>query len=172
MSFAVLRIPEWLAIASFPEATSRPSHAASTFSARISRVPPGTESASATHEIDPFWTPCEPAARTSERQRASRYSIDFPSDSPISASEPPPDVKRTLTPRDAYADARNAFDHGVSSPSAKTRSVPYTDSVSAYVTRPRIASRRFSRSSTAHCVSTPARSVCEPTRIASALSGA
>jgi len=54
ISFAVLRISEWLAIASFPEATSRSSHAASTFSASTSRVPPGTESASATHEIDPF----------------------------------------------------------------------------------------------------------------------
>jgi hypothetical protein len=83
------------------------------------------------HEIDPFCTPCDPAARTSDRQRASRYSIDLPSDSPISASEPPPDVKRTLIPRDAYAEPRNAFDHGVSSPSTNTGSVPYTDSVSA-----------------------------------------
>src|SRR5207247_6065363 len=106
ISFAVLRIAEWLEIASFPEATSRSSQAASTFSARISRVPPGTESTRATHEIEPFWTPCEPAARTSERQRASRYSIDLPSDSPINASEQQPDVNRTLTPRDAYADAR------------------------------------------------------------------
>ena len=72
MSFAVLRISEWLAIASLPEATSRSSHAAITFSASTSRVPPGTESASAMHEIDPFWTPCDPAARMSERQRASR----------------------------------------------------------------------------------------------------
>jgi hypothetical protein len=124
ISFAVLRIAEWLAIASLPEATSRSSHAASTFSASTSRVPPGTASTSATHEIDPFWTPCEPAARTSERQRASRYSIDFPCDSPISASEPPPEVKRTLIPREAYAEARNAFDQGVSSPSTKTGSVP------------------------------------------------
>ena len=58
------------------------------------------------------------------RQRASRYRSDFPSDSPISASEPPPDVNRTLTPREAYAEARSAFDHGVSSPSTKTFSVP------------------------------------------------
>ncbi len=42
----------------------------------------------------------------------------------MSASEPVPDVKRTFTPRDAYAAPRNAFDQGVSSPSAKTRSVP------------------------------------------------
>ena len=81
-------------------------------------------------------------------------------------------MKRTFTPRDAYAEARNAFDHGVSSPSANTGSVPYTDSVSAYVTRPRIASSRFRRSSTAHCVITPGRPVCEPTRSASAFSGA
>ncbi len=98
ISFPVLRISEWLAIASLPDATSRSSHAASTFSDKTSRVPPGTESASAMHEIDPFCTPCDPAARTSERQRASRYSIDLPSDSPISASEPPPDVKRISAP--------------------------------------------------------------------------
>ena len=54
ISFAVLRISEWDAIASLPEATSRSSQAASTFSARISRVPAGTDSASATHEIEPF----------------------------------------------------------------------------------------------------------------------
>src|SRR3954470_6673193 len=116
MSFAVLRIAEWLEMASLPDATSRPSQAPSMFSARIARVPPGRASTSATHEIDPFCTPCEPAARTRARQRASRESIDLPSDSPMSASEPPPEVKRTLTPRDAYAEARNAFDHGVSSP--------------------------------------------------------
>ena len=40
------------------------------------------------------------------------------------ASEPVPEVKRTFTPRDAYAEARNAFDYGVSSPSANTGSVP------------------------------------------------
>ena len=72
MSFAVLRIGECDAIASFPEATSRSSHAARTFSARIARVPPGTARTSATHEIEPFWTPCAPAARTTETQRASR----------------------------------------------------------------------------------------------------
>ena len=72
ISFAVFRISEWEAIASLPEATSRSSQAARTFSARIARVPPGTESTSATHEIEPFWTPCEPAARTAARQRASR----------------------------------------------------------------------------------------------------
>ena len=72
ISFAVFRIGEWEAMASFPDATSRSSQAASTFSARIARVPPGTERTSATHEIDPFWTPCAPAARTTETQRASR----------------------------------------------------------------------------------------------------
>ena len=72
MSFAVLRIAECDAIASFPEATSRSSQAARTFSARIARVPPGTERTSATQEIEPFWTPCAPAARTTETHRASR----------------------------------------------------------------------------------------------------
>jgi hypothetical protein len=33
-------------------------------------------------------------------------------------------VNRTLTPRDAYAEARKLFDHGVSSPSTNTGSVP------------------------------------------------
>ena len=69
-------------------------------------------------------TPWLPAPRVTSRQRASRYSIEQPPAWPISASEPPPEVKRTLIPRDAYADARNAFDHGVSSPSTKTGSVP------------------------------------------------
>ena len=78
ISFAVLRIAEWDEIASLPEATSRSSQAAITFSARIARVPPGTESTSATHEIEPFCTPCDPAARTTEMQRDSRYSIDIP----------------------------------------------------------------------------------------------
>ena len=72
ISFAVLRISEWLAIASLPEATSRSSQAARTFSASTSRVPAGTDIARAMHEIEPFWTPCEPAARTRARQRASR----------------------------------------------------------------------------------------------------
>ena len=43
ISFAVFRIGEWEAMASFPDATSRSSQAASTFSARIARVPPGTD---------------------------------------------------------------------------------------------------------------------------------
>ena len=72
MSFAVLRISECDAIASLPDATSRSSQAARTFSPRIARVPPGTERTRATHEIDPFWTPCDPAALTAGRQRASR----------------------------------------------------------------------------------------------------
>ena len=72
ISFAVLRIDECDAIASLPDATSRSSHAASTFSARISRVPAGSDSTSATHDTDPFCTPCEPAARITARQRASR----------------------------------------------------------------------------------------------------
>jgi hypothetical protein len=49
----------------------------------------------------------------------------------MSASDPVPEVKRTFTPRDAYAAPRKAFDQGVSSPSTKTGSVPYTESVSA-----------------------------------------
>src|ERR1043166_4760680 len=131
ISFAVLRIGEGEAMASFPDATSRSSQAAITFSARIARVPPGTARTSATHEIEPFWTPCDPAARIAARQRASRYNIEQPCAWPISASEPVPDVKRTLTPREAYADARKAFDQGVSSPSVNVGSVPYTESVSA-----------------------------------------
>ena len=72
ISFAVLRIAECEEIASLPDATSRSSQAAITFSPRIARVPPGTERTSATHEIEPFCTPCEPAARTTEMQRDSR----------------------------------------------------------------------------------------------------
>ena len=118
-------------MASLPEATSRSSHAAIRFSARIARVPPGRLIVSATHEIAPFCTPCDPHARTRLRQRASSASIEQPSLWPISASEPVPEVKRTLTPRLAYAEARNAFDQGVSSPSSNAWSVPYTESVSA-----------------------------------------
>jgi hypothetical protein len=72
ISFAVRRVGECEAIASLPDATSRSSQAARRFSARISRPPAGTLITSATHEIEPFCTPCEPAARTSDRQRASR----------------------------------------------------------------------------------------------------
>ena len=77
MSFAVLRISECDAMASFPDATSRSSHAASTFSPRIARVPPGTERTSATQEIDPFWTPCDPAARTAESQDSDMDVSDW-----------------------------------------------------------------------------------------------
>ncbi len=52
-------------------------------------------------EIEPFCTPWLPAPRVMSRQRASRYSIEQRSAWPISASEPVPEVKRTLTPRDA-----------------------------------------------------------------------
>ena len=72
INLAVLRIAECEAMASLPEATSRSSQAAITFSARIALVPPGTERTSATQEIDPFCTPCDPAARTTETHRASR----------------------------------------------------------------------------------------------------
>ena len=72
ISLPVRRVGECEAIASLPLATSSPSHAASRFSARIAFVPPGTLSVSATHEMEPFWTPCEPAARVTARQRASR----------------------------------------------------------------------------------------------------
>src|SRR2546430_5246711 len=113
INFAVRLVGEWEAIASLPDATSRSSQAASRFSARISREPAGTLITSATHEIAPFCTPCEPAARASAKQRASRQSIEHPPACPISASEPPPLVKRTLIPRDAYAEARKPFDQGV-----------------------------------------------------------
>jgi hypothetical protein len=42
--------------------------------------------------------------------------MDLPSEWPINASDPLPDVKRTLMAREAYAEARKAFDQGVSSP--------------------------------------------------------
>lgn len=57
-------------------------------------------------------------------QRISRYSIDLPSALPICTSDPVPEVKRILIPREAYAAARNDLDHGVSSPSTNTDSVP------------------------------------------------
>ncbi len=86
-------------MASLPDATSRSSQAAIRFSARIARVPPGRLMVSATHEMAPFCTPWDPHARTRLRQRASSASIEQPSLCPISASEPVPEVKRTLTPR-------------------------------------------------------------------------
>ena len=65
------------------------------------------------------------------RQRISRYNMDLPSAWPICTSEPVPEVKRILRPRDAYADAKKPLDQGVSSPSVNTSSVPYTEMVSA-----------------------------------------
>ena len=62
-------------------------------------MPPGRLSVRATHEMAPFCTPCDPHARTRLRQRASSASIEQPSLWPISASDPVPEVKRTLTPR-------------------------------------------------------------------------
>ena len=74
ISFAVLRISECEAMASFPDATSRSSQAASTFSPRIARVPPGTASTSATHEIEPFCTPCEPGG--AHGREAARLEVE------------------------------------------------------------------------------------------------
>ena len=51
--------------------------------------------------VDGDDTPWEPAARIAARPRASRYSIEQPWAWPISASEPPPEVNRTFTPREA-----------------------------------------------------------------------
>jgi len=99
ISLADLRICECDASASLPAATSSPSIDASRFSASTARTPPGSDSGSAMHEIDPFCTPWLPAPRTIIRQRASRYSIEQPSALPISASDPVPLVKRTFTPR-------------------------------------------------------------------------
>lgn len=50
---------------------------------------------------------------------------------PISTSAPPPLVTRIFNPREAYAEVRIAFEKGVSSPSTKTCSVPYSEMVSA-----------------------------------------
>ena len=70
-------------------------------------------------------------ARASATQRASRYSIDLPCAPAIRTSAPAPDDTRIFMPREAYAEVRKALDHGVSSPSVKTCSVPYRETVSA-----------------------------------------
>ena len=72
ISLAVLRMSEWEASASLPEATSRSSIAASRFSARTARTPPGSDSGRAMQLIEPFCTPWLPAPRVTSRQRASR----------------------------------------------------------------------------------------------------
>ena len=87
-------------------------------------MPSGTEATTSTPSMPPFCTPCAPIARASETQRDSRYRIDCFSAAPISTSAPPPLVTRIFSPREAYAEQRKALDHGVSSPSTKTCSVP------------------------------------------------
>ena len=57
--------------------------------------------------------------------------MDFFSLLPIRTSDPAPEVKRTFSPREAYAEFKNALEYDVSSPSTNTFSVPYTESVSA-----------------------------------------
>jgi len=74
---------------------------ASRFSARMTRTPPGSDSGSATQLMEPFCTPWLPAPRVTKRQRASRYSMERLSACPIRHSEPVPEVKRTLIPREA-----------------------------------------------------------------------
>ncbi len=64
------------------------------------------------------------------------------------------------------------MDHGVSSPSVKTCSVPYTDTVSAYETRPRTPIFSSRASSTAHWVNAPGAGTCEPISRPTATAGA
>ncbi len=72
ISLAVLRISEWEASASLPEATSKPSIMAIRFSAKTARTPPGSDSGSAMQLMDPFCVPWLPAPRVINKQRASR----------------------------------------------------------------------------------------------------
>ena len=58
--------------ASLPVHASRLRAITMTFSAISDRTPPGTEPATAAESMPPFWTPCEPIARASATQRASR----------------------------------------------------------------------------------------------------
>ena len=109
---------------SLPEAHSRSSNAASTFSASSAQPPRATDEVSGAPSMPPFCVPCTPMARCRHTQRASRYSIDLLSWKPISSSALDPEVQRAFSPREAYAAVRNALDHGVSSPSRKAPSVP------------------------------------------------
>ena len=67
---------------------------------------------------------------------------------------------------------RKALDHGVSSPSVNTCSVPYSETVSAYEVRPRMPSSSSMASSTEHWMSTPSAPNAAPIRQATALLGA
>ena len=69
---AVRRMSEWEKLWSLPEATSRPSMAASRFSASTSRMPEGTAPTRPMQLMDPFWVPCTPPPLIISRQRASR----------------------------------------------------------------------------------------------------
>ena len=127
----VRRMSDSLISASLPEQDSRLRIIAMTFSDISSRSPPGTEAATEAPSIPPFCTPWAPMARASATQRASRYSIDRPWAPAIRTSAPAPEETRIFMPREAYAEVRKALDHGVSSPSVNTCSVPYSDTVSA-----------------------------------------
>jgi len=98
---AVRRMSEDDMRVSLPVQDSRSYIITQRFSAITSRIPSGTDAVTLTPSMPPFWTPWAPAARVTAMQRASRYSIDLPSEAPISTSAPEPDVKRILRPRDA-----------------------------------------------------------------------
>ena len=98
---AVLRKSEWLNVWSLLDAHSRSSIAATRFSANTARIPEGTAAGIPIQLTEPFWIPCTPAPFVMYRQRISRYNIDLPSAWPICTSEPVPEVKRILRPRDA-----------------------------------------------------------------------
>jgi hypothetical protein len=120
---AVRRTCDSLISASFPVQASRLRAITMTFSAISERTPRGTDPATAAESMPPFCTPCAPIAAPGSRS-APRGRTSSASAPPISASAPPPDVTRIFIPREAYALVRNAFDHGVSSPSTNTCSVP------------------------------------------------
>jgi hypothetical protein len=74
---------------------------ATRFSAATARSPPGTAPGTPMQLIEPFCSPWTPAPLAIRMQRISRYSIDLPSALPICTSEPVPEVKRILIPREA-----------------------------------------------------------------------
>lgn len=69
--------------------------------ASTARSPLGTEDGIPIQLIEPFCKPCTPAPLDIMTQRNAKYSIDFPSALAICTSDPVPDVKRILAPRDA-----------------------------------------------------------------------
>ena len=73
------RRSEWVKVWSLLEAHSRSSMVAIRFSASTARMPPGTPAGTPMQLTEPFWVPCDPAAFVTNRQRASRYSMDLPS---------------------------------------------------------------------------------------------